>query len=270
MGPDLDLDESGHLGADRRVGPPATGTRARIGRRIMLFGAFFEPGPPGAAMAGRAAPLAAPTPGARRLPLLALAAEQRLRQHRPGRAKLRELGFQRLDPALRCLRGPAQTGHLGLQGQCVLRRAAGFLRLLDGRVQLAPRCLEARFPRTRIATGDHFSPAQLFGARLRLLRPRPFPLRAGPFPLIRQTPVARLAYRRRLGQRPGSVVPGDQGRGCVNILDANRHGRDHSAWRMADGVTSALLDQYPNVAPYRHDRTVTYRLRWPCPLALPG
>ena len=98
MGPDLDLYKSGLLGAGRHVAPPATGTRTRIDRRIMLFGAFFEPGPLAAAMAGRAALLAAPTLGARRLLLLALAAEQRLRQHRPGRVKLRELRFQRLDP----------------------------------------------------------------------------------------------------------------------------------------------------------------------------
>ena len=100
------------LGAGRCVAPPATGTRTRIDRRILHFGAFFEPRPLAAPMAERAALLAAPTPGARRLLLLALAAEQRLRQHRPGRVKLRELRFQRLEAVPRRLRGPAQTGVL--------------------------------------------------------------------------------------------------------------------------------------------------------------
>ena len=319
VGPDLDLDEGGLLGAGRRVAPPATGTRTRIGRRILLFGAFFEPGPLAAAMAGRAALLAAPTPGARRLLLLALATEQRLRQRRPGRVKLRELRFQRLEAVPRCLRGPAQTGVLpgqfvdrdllaprssqelaqlsvfgarrerprrlgraqqpglqaflrGLGGLQRVAQPAGvvgqrpdpvlliaqfpravmqphglvqqptqgvvlgvrleqspvklahlvvadLLRLLDCRLQLAPRCLEARLPRTRITTGGHFRPPQLLRARFRRLRPRPFPL-------IRQPPVAPLAHRYALGASPR---PGGQSQGCVGILDAHRHGLDYSA-----------------------------------------
>ena len=298
------------LGAGRHVAPPATGTRTRIGRRILHFGAFFEPGPLAAAMAGRAALLAAPTPGARRLLLLALAPEQRLRQHRPGRVKLRELRFQRLEAVPRCLRGPAQTGVLpgqfvdrgllaprssqelaqlsvfgarrerprrlgraqqpGLQaflrGLGSLQRVAqpadvvgqrpdpvlliaqfpravmqphglvqqptqgvvlgvrldeqspvklahlvvaGFLRLLDCRLQLAPRCLEARLPRTRITTGGHFRPPQLLRARFRHLRPRPFPF-------IQQPPVAPLAHRYVLGASPRPGGPGGQSQGCGN------------------------------------------------------
>ena len=92
------------------------------------------------------------------------------------------------------------AAHLGLQGQCVRRGMARLLRLLDGRVQLAPRSLEERFPPTRIATGDHLRPAQLFTARFRRLRPRPFPLAQLP-------PVARLAYRHRLRRRSGTVGP---------------------------------------------------------------
>ena len=63
-------------------------------------------------MAGGAALLAARAPGARRLLLLALAAEQRPRQHCPGRAKPRKLHFQHLDPVSGCLRTLAQPGIL--------------------------------------------------------------------------------------------------------------------------------------------------------------
>ena len=112
VGPDLDLDEGGLLGAVGRIGAPASATHARIGRRVMLFRAFFETGPLGAAMAASAGLPASPTPGTWRLLPLALAAEQRLRQHRTGRAKLRQPGFQLPDPPLRCLHGLAETGLL--------------------------------------------------------------------------------------------------------------------------------------------------------------
>ena len=54
---------------------------------------LLKPGALSAAMTGSASLLAALAPGAQLLLLLALAAEQRLRQHGPGRAELRKLGF---------------------------------------------------------------------------------------------------------------------------------------------------------------------------------
>ena len=112
VGLDLDLDEGGFLGAVRRVGLPAPCAHARIGRRVVLFGALLEPGPLGAAVAGRAALLAALALRARFVLLLALAPEQLLRQHGPRRAQLRKLGLQRLEPAARTLHGLAQPGVL--------------------------------------------------------------------------------------------------------------------------------------------------------------
>ena len=116
VGLDLDLDEGGFLGAVRRIGLPAPSADAHIGRRVVLFGALIEAGPLGAAVAGRAVLLAAWAPGARLLLLLALAAVERPRQHGPGRAKPREIGFQRLDPVARHLRALAQPGVLTGQG----------------------------------------------------------------------------------------------------------------------------------------------------------
>ena len=63
-----------------------------------------------------------------------------------------------------------QARHFRLQGRHVPCRAAGFLRLFDGLTQPAPAGLEPRLPRTAIAAGGHFRPAQLFRARF---RPRP-------------------------------------------------------------------------------------------------
>ena len=74
VGLDLDLDEGGFLGAVRRIGLPAPAADARIRRRVVLFGALIEPGPLGAAVAGRAALLAALVFRARLVLLLALAA----------------------------------------------------------------------------------------------------------------------------------------------------------------------------------------------------
>ena len=65
MGLDLDLDEGGFLGAVRRIGLPAPAADARIRRRVVLFGSLLEPGPLGAAVAGRAVLLAALTLRAR-------------------------------------------------------------------------------------------------------------------------------------------------------------------------------------------------------------
>ena len=112
VGLDLDLDEGGFLGAVRRIGLPAPAADARIRRRVVLFGALIEPGPLGAAVAGRAALLAALVFRARLVLLLALAAVERPRQHRPGRTKPLKLDFQRLDPVPRRLRALAQAGVL--------------------------------------------------------------------------------------------------------------------------------------------------------------
>ena len=112
VGLDLDLDEGGFLGAVRRIGLTAPSADARIRRRVVLFGALIEPGPLGAAVAGRAALLAALAFGARLVLLLALAAVERPRQHRPGRTKPLKLDFQRLDPVPRRLRALAQAGVL--------------------------------------------------------------------------------------------------------------------------------------------------------------
>ena len=79
VGPDFDLDDGGDLGAGRHVGLPAAGRRR----------------------AHRPAGCALPSsPRARPLLLLAPAPEQRLGQHRPGRAKLRKLDLQPRLPAL--------------------------------------------------------------------------------------------------------------------------------------------------------------------------
>ena len=112
VGLDLDLDEGRFLDAVRRVGLPAASADARIRRRIVHFGALFKPGPLGAAVAGRAALLAALALRARLVLLLALATEQLPRQHGPSRTQPGKLGFQRLDPALRSLHGLAQPAVL--------------------------------------------------------------------------------------------------------------------------------------------------------------
>ncbi len=183
VGLDLDLDKGGLFGAVGRIGVPAAGTHTRIGRQVMLFDVFFETGPLCAAPAGCAGLPTPRTPGARLLLLLALATELRLRQHRPGRARLRQLGFQLLVAPLQCLHGLVQPGnfpagspkeiaqmpHLRAPPQCVLPCSTSFPRLLDDGPQPAPRCLEARLPISRFATRRHLRPAQL----LRALPPPP-------------------------------------------------------------------------------------------------
>ena len=125
VGLDVDLDEGGFLGAVRRIGLPAVCADACIRRRVDLFAALLEPGPPGAAVAGRAGLLAARAFRARLVLLLALAPVKPVRQHRPGRAQLRKLGFQRLDPAPRYLHGFAQPGFRLLPaGPCRFRGLA--------------------------------------------------------------------------------------------------------------------------------------------------
>ena len=87
---------------------------------------------------------------------------------RPGRIEgRRDAGFRK---------ERLQARHFRLQGRHVPCRAAGFLRLFDGLTQPTPAGLEPRLPRTAIAAGGHFRPAQLFRARFGRVRPRPFPL----------------------------------------------------------------------------------------------
>ena len=116
VGLDLDLDECRLIGAVGDIGLPATGTDACVLGRGEGLGALIETGPLGASVAGGAALPAALASGARGLLLLALAAEQRLRQHGLGRAKPRKLRLQRLDPVPRRLCALAQPGVLSGQG----------------------------------------------------------------------------------------------------------------------------------------------------------
>ena len=203
---DLHLDEARATRAVRHIGLGATRTHARIVRRMALFLLLPEPRPLGAAMSGRAALLTALAPRARCLLLLALAPEHRLRQHRPGRAQLPKLDFQR--PHARCQRRVRvlQLPHLGaqagivhaqrhhraalarcntglrkkllqpldfaLQGKGVFRDAPDCLRLLLGRPQIAPAPVELPLQRPRPGTGLHLRPAQLFATRLDSIRPR--------------------------------------------------------------------------------------------------
>lgn len=88
VGLDLDLDEGGFVDTVADISLPATGALTRFLRRAEFFGTLLEPGPLGTAMAGGAALLAARASGARCLLLLALAAEQRPRQYRPGSRSL--------------------------------------------------------------------------------------------------------------------------------------------------------------------------------------
>ena len=183
VGLDLDLDEGRFLDAVRRVGLPALGARARLRRRGVDFGALLESGPLGAAVAGRAALLAALALRARLVLLLALAAEQLPRQHGPGRTQPGKLGFQRLDPAPRSLDGFAQPGILPGQR-------------LD-RGLLAPRPAQG--------------PAQLAIHARELLRQRPAGGAKTRKPRVRRLP-AGLRRLHGLAQ-PGVLLaqPGDRG-----------------------------------------------------------
>ena len=201
---------------------------------------------------------------------LALAAEERLRQHGPGRAKPGKLPFQPLGSGLRDLHRLAQPGillaqrhdraalarldaglrkeffqprHFRLEEKRVLRRAPDLLRLLGGRLQLVPAGVELPLQRTRTRTGIHLRPALLFRARLRRVRTRPFLLRAGIRLFVQRPPVARLTRRRRHEGRPEPILPLAQRQGCPIILVAHRHALDDSRWR---AVLPVLRARCPN------------------------
>ena len=127
-----------------------------------------------------------------------------------GLAELAVLGLQRSEPVLlgaggRCRRlGKglrkllAQTRHFPMQsGGACPDLAAELLRLFDGRVELATADREPRLPRTGIATGGYFRPAQPLAARL---RPRP------PAPVPARTAIASRAVRMSV-QRGKSKPP---------------------------------------------------------------
>ena len=208
VGLDVDLDERGDIGADRRIGLAATGAHARFLRQVDLLLALLDPGPPGTAMAGGAALLAARASGARRLLLLALAAEQHLRQHRPGRAKPGKLRFQRLDPVPRRLHALAQPG------------------VLPGQ----------RFDRGLLAPRSPQRPAQVGirnGQQLRQRLPdRSKPGKLGLKRLPDCTKFGRLNLQRRL---PGLQLP--HGPAQPSVLLAERSDRGLLAPRSPQGCT---------------------------------
>ena len=116
VGLDLDLDDGRGTLAVGDIGLPATGTH----HAHPSAGCAFRCAPQDRAAAVRpwpAAPalLTALAPGARLLLHLALAPEHRLRQHRPSRAELRKLGFQRLDARRQRRPLGLQVPHLGAQ-----------------------------------------------------------------------------------------------------------------------------------------------------------
>ena len=306
MGLDLDLDEPRGTLAVGNIGLAAARAGARGLRRIAPLLLLAEPGPRGAAVARRAALLAAVAPRTLLRLLLALAPEQRLRQGAPGRLQSGYPGFQPrvaspqrlyllalagVRPAQRCelavalprasqrltqpgvlpgqgidfpaqrtervlvglacrrglgrpdgsgiprgFRRPQilaqpedfhahrreraalaridaglrkqllQSRHFRLVEQRVLRRAPDLLHLLDRRLELVPAPVEVPLQRTGPGTGGRLRHKQLFGARLRRVRPRPLLLRAGLRQVIQRPPVGRLAHRRRHGGRPQPVV----------------------------------------------------------------
>ena len=191
VGLDLDLDEGGFLGAVRHIGLPALCADAGIGRRVVLFGALLEPGPRRAAVAGRAALLAALAFRARLVLLLALAPVELLRQHGPGRAQLR--GAVPEDP-----RRPRPASPTAPRG----RRSA--------------RLAEVRAART-VGQSPHQSRPR---ARR---RPPAGPLDGAPAALARGT--ARLSPRRPRRHRPAPLRLPRRRRAVDERRDARTEGR---------------------------------------------
>ena len=117
--------------------------------------------------------------------------------------------------------GDLQASHRRAQRRRGFCRAAQFLRLLVGLAQPAPARSEARLPRTGIATGGHFRPAQLLTTRLRRLGP-------SPLLLIQGLEILRRARRCQLGRRPNPGAVLDQRRVYGEIIVQNRHALDDS------------------------------------------
>ena len=112
---DLDFDQGRLLGAVGRVRAPATPAHPRIGGRVVLPGAFLKPRTLRAAVARRTGLPAPPPPRTRPLLPLARAAGIPLGQRRTRRAKLRQPGFQALDPPPRHPHPLAEPGLLPRQ-----------------------------------------------------------------------------------------------------------------------------------------------------------
>ena len=91
------------------------------------------------------------------------------------------------------------VGEQLLQAHDFRLRRKRILRLLFGLAQTAAAGLEARLPRTGIATGGHLRPAQFFAARLRRIGPRPFLL-------VKGSIIVRCIRRWRLRGRPNAAT----------------------------------------------------------------
>ena len=108
------------------------------------------------------------------------------------------------------------------------RSSLGFF--LDRR-QLAAALAEPRLPRTGIATGSHFGPAQFLNARLRRVRARLFPIRTGALTLQQRQQIARLVLWPGRGRKPYPPVDLDRRQVCRGKISVeNRHALDDSAW----------------------------------------
>ena len=201
-------------------------------------------------------------------------------------AKIGDLVIQKLEPALKPLRRrrpqlllqpgvllPQQRDRppLGgfrnqrpqprdfrLQGKRAPCRAADFLRLFDGRLQLGPALVELPLQGTRPGAGSHLRPAQLFTARFGHVRPRSFPLRPGVRMFVQRLPVDRLECRRRQGRRRGHGATVGQRQTRANVLVENRHAPDGSAWRESlpaeNQKAPPLIPRIPNSYSVRSGR----------------
>ena len=251
VGLDLDLDDARATLAVGDIGLAATGTDACILRRIAPFLLLPEPGPPGAAVAGRAALLTALAPRARRLLPLALAPEQRLRQDGPCRTELGKLGIQRLDARGQRRALGLQLPRLGTQsGVAFAQRFNGVPRPHGRRPKLSDPLVQRRehgprLPR-RAATSanppENGHPPPHGAAPPRALAPRPpapvpaprghAPLRTGTASRAARTPAPPwAATRTRRPPRPAAPA-----------LPQNPRRASTCACRypMAEGVTRGL------------------------------
>ncbi len=122
--------------------------------------------------------------------------------HHPGRRGRRDDVVDRL-----CFAGPGDGLVAAVGGDEVDQPVREFLRLLLGLAQPSSAGVEPRLPRTAIATGGHFRPAQCFATRFCSLRPRPLPLMQG-------LEIARRGRRCRPGRRSDPAAAPGRGRTC--------------------------------------------------------